>query len=185
MNKILITVLFLSTFLCFSQEKNSENWTINERAQYKKLTELTNYVNNKEKSQISKDSLFIKYIYFDYVLKDTVNERKERRLASFDTIFYYFRKTVDSIGIKKLDAKPIRFYKNHEIYEPFDEEKAIKSVNGEKMYSKNKNVFAYFRKEEPDSPLGALLFEPNSNKLAAWIMINQGGYKYFLTFNLF
>jgi len=53
------------------------------------------------------------------------------------------------------------------------------------MYTKDANVFAYYRKEEPDNPLGTLLFEPETSKLIAWIMINQGGYKYFLIFNLF
>ena len=53
------------------------------------------------------------------------------------------------------------------------------------MYAKDDNVFAYFRKEEPENPLGVLLFESETDKLAAWIMINQGGYGYFLTFNLF
>jgi hypothetical protein len=53
------------------------------------------------------------------------------------------------------------------------------------MYTKDSNVFAYYRKDEPENPLGTLLFESGTDKLAAWIMINQGGYKYFLTFNLF
>ena len=80
----------------------------------------------------------------------------------------------------------MRFYKNHKIYEPFDEDKAkLKALGGEKMYAKDDNVFAYFRKEEPENPLGVLLFESETDKLAAWIMINQGGYGYFLTFNLF
>ncbi len=78
----------------------------------------------------------------------------------------------------------MRFYKHHKIYKPFDEQQIKESISGEKMYKKDKNVFAYYRKEYPENPLGALLFEPETNKLVAWIMINQGGYKYFLTFNL-
>jgi hypothetical protein len=185
MYKLLIGVLLLASSLCIGQKKNSEIWTKNELAQYSKLTELANYVYNKEKSEISKDSLFKKYIYFDNVLNDTVSERKEKRLVAFDTIFYFFRKNLNSLGIKNLDAKPVRFYKNHKIYEPFKEEIARETIGGEKMYTKDANVFAYYKKNEPENPLGTLLFEAETDKLVAWIMLNQGGYKYFLTFNLF
>jgi len=185
MNKILVGIVLLIAGAAYGQNMSSENWTENENAQYTKLKELANYVFKKEKSEISKDSLFESYIYFDNVLNDTVSERRERRIVMFDTLFYHFRKTVDSIGLENLDAKPVRFYKNHKIYEPFDEELAMESVGGEKMYSKDTSVFAYYRKEEPENPLGTLLFEPETDKLIAWIMISQGGYKYFLTFNLF
>ena len=185
MKRIIIGIILLSTSLGFGQNSNSEKWTENDKAQYAKLKELAKYVYKKEKSEISKDSLFDKYVFFDYVLNDTVSKRREKRVAAFDTIFYYFKKTVDSIGLDNLDAKPVRYYKTHEIYKPFDEEKAeLKTVGGEKMYAKEDNVFAYFRKEEPENPLGVLLFEPETDKLGAWIMIDQGGYKYFLTFSL-
>lgn len=171
--------------LGFSQNNNIENWTENDKAQYLKLKELANYVYQKENSKIAKDSLFDNYIFFDNVLNDTITERRERRIAAFDTLFYYFKVKIDSIGLENLDAKPIRFYKNHKIYEPFEEEKTKqKNIGGEKMYAKDNNVFAYFRKEESENPLGVLLFEPETDKLYAWIMINQSGYRYFLTFSL-
>ncbi|WP_128759954.1 hypothetical protein [Leeuwenhoekiella aestuarii] len=185
MRRILIGLILLSTSSGIGQNNSMENWTKNDKDQYSKLKKLANYIYKKEKSEISKDSLFENYIYFDNVLNDTVTKRREKRVAAFDTLFYYFRKTVDSIGVANMDAKPVRFYKNHKIYEPFDKEKSKhKTVGGEKMYAKDDNVFAYYRKEEPENPLGVLLFEPKSDKLGAWIMINQGGYKYFLTFSL-
>ena len=185
MNRILIGFFLLTASFVIGQNKVSENWTENDKAQYSKLKELANYVYKKEKSEISKDSLFENYIYFDYVLNDTVDKRRKRRIAAFDTLFYYFRKTVDSIGVENLDAKPVRFYKNHKIYKPFDKEKAeLKTVAGEKMYTKDDNVFAYYQKEKPENPLGVLLFEPKYDKLGAWIMIKQGKYRYFLTFSL-
>jgi hypothetical protein len=184
-HKIVIAILFVTSSFSFGQKISTEIWTENEKNQYSKLIELANYVYKKEKIEISKDSLFKKYIYFDYVLSDTVSARKEKRLVTFDTIFYPFRKNLDSLGIKSLDAKPVRFYKNHKIYEPFKEEIAKETISGEKMFTKDSNVFAYYKKEDPENPLGTLLFESKTNKLVSWIMINQGGYKYFLTFNLF
>lgn len=172
------------TSFSFARNFRAERWTKNEKAQYSTLKELANYVYKKEKSEISKDSLFEHYIYFDFVLKDTVAERKESRIEAFDTLFYYFRNVVDSIGFEKLDAKPVRFYKKHVIYEPFAEVKS-KHKGDDKINANDENVFAYYKKEDPANPLGVLLFEPKTNKLVAWIMISQGGYKYFLTFNLF
>ncbi|WP_303317497.1 hypothetical protein Q4Q34_00525 [Flavivirga abyssicola] len=174
MKKIIIGILISTSFFCFGQNKKIENWTEKEKIKYQKLIELAQYVNGKEKSEISNDILFKKYIEFDYVLKDTSKIRIEKRIQSFDTLFYYFRRPIDSLEIKNLDAKPVRFYKEHKIYKPFNNELAgIKS-----------NVFVYFIKDKPENPKGTLWFDEKSNKLIAWILLNQGGYRYFLSFNL-
>ena len=185
MKTIIKCILILVTCFCFGQKNDFKNWTEHEKSQYSILNELAQYVSGKQKSEISKDTLFNKFIFFDYVLKDTDLERRENRLATFDTLFYSFRKTIDSFGLENLDAKPMRFYKDHEIYKPFDVRFAKESISGEKLYIKDENIFAYYRKENPENPLGELAFEPKTNKLVAWIMLDQGGYKYFLTFNLF
>lgn len=186
MKRALIGFFLLTTSLGIGQNKILENWTENEKAEYAKLSALAQYVYKKEQAEISRDTLFQNYVYLDNVLNDTLTERREKRIAAFDDLFSYFRKTVDSIGLENLDAKPVRFYKHHKIYEPFDAQKAKqKTMDGQKMYAEDDNVFAYYRKEEPENPLGVLLFEPETDKLGAWIMINQGGYSYFLTPNLF
>jgi len=185
LKRLIITLALIIANFGFSQTKNFKGFTEIEKRQYDNLKELASYIYKKDKSEISKDTLFKKYVFFDYVTNDTVIERKERRELLFDTLFYYFKASIDSIGLKNYEAKPIRFYKSHEIYKPFDVNKTkLKSIKGEKMYQKDANVFAYYRKDEPENPIGVLLFEPDSNKLVAWIMINQGGYKYFLTFSL-
>ncbi len=97
MNRILFGIVLLMTSLVFAQNKSSENWTEKDKAQYDKLKKLAHYVYRKEKADISKDSLFNNYAYFDNVLTDTVTERREKRILAFDTLFYYFIKTVDSI----------------------------------------------------------------------------------------
>jgi hypothetical protein len=174
MKTLLSIFALLTVHNMSSQNNNKEIWTENELVQHSKLIALANYVYGKDKNEISTDTLFSKYVYFDYVLNDTVSERKERRVQVFDTLFYYFKKPIDSIGIENLDAKPIRFFKEHEIYEPFaDELKKIEPF-----------VFAYYDKRNSQVPLGRLFFEHTTNKLAAWILIQQGRRHYFLTFSL-
>lgn len=186
MKKILLIIAFLFwQSACFSQINDTvPTWTESEKAIYSKLIGLAEYVQGKENSQILKPILFEKYIKFDYILKDTSLIRIESRLQTFDTLFYYFRKPIDSLGIESLDAKPIRFFKDHTIYEPFDEDKAMRTISGKKMFTNDSSVFVYFRKDDPENPLGALWFDPETYKLISWIMINQGGYKYFLTFSM-
>lgn len=183
--RILSIAIVLIGFSIFGQTPSNNEWTESEIAQYKILRNLGTYVYRKEKNELLKDSLFTQYICFEHFLKDPDTVRKEKRVKAFDTIFGFFSQTVNKIGLENLDAKPIRFYKNHEIYKPFIKDFAKEDISGEKMYANDQNVFVWFKKETPEEPLGTLLFEPQSNKLLAWIMLNQGGYKYFLLFNLF
>ncbi len=182
--KTLMGVLLLIYNASFAQKTIAPDWNNHEVVQYETLSALAEYVAKTDKSKIYRDTLFKKYIYFDNVLGDADTVRREQRIVSFDELFPYFTKTLDSLGLLNLDAKPIRFYKSDKIYDPFREEGAKQSIDGESMYIPDTDVFAYFRKSEPNKPLGVLLFEHETNKLAAWILINQGGYKYFLTFNL-
>ncbi|MEZ4809888.1 MAG: hypothetical protein R2819_05975 [Allomuricauda sp.] len=172
-SKIPLWGFLLYGCFAFSQKVKSDDWTTKETMYYKNLKELAEYVNQEDK--VSKDTLFKKYIYFDNILKDSIEERKNKRLAVFDTIFSFVPKTIKSNGIENLEAKPLRFYKNHKIYEPF--KAALKEVSCD--------VMVYYNKEKPEEPLGTLLFEPESHKLVAWILLKQGdGGWFFLTFNL-
>lgn len=92
MKRILIGIILFITSLGFGQNTSSKNWTENELAQYSKLIELGNCVHNKKKSEISKNTLFKEYIFFDYVLNDTVSVRKEKRIVAFDTISLFLKK---------------------------------------------------------------------------------------------
>ena len=174
LNYISTIILFITLSYSYGQNIEFNNWTEKEKKQYKILNELAHYVNNRDSTKISKDVLFDKYIEFEYILKDTLQTKKEDRIQKFDGLFYYFRKTIDSLGIENLDAKQIRFYKNHEIYKPFENQ----------LVDLEPNVFAYYEKNNPEEPKRVLLFDDKSNKLLGWILLNQGGYRYFLLFNL-
>jgi len=144
MKELIIYLIALNSINCLGQNNEFENWTKSEKSQRNIFFNLAKYIEGKDKDEISKDSLSEKYIYLDYVLDDTNIERGENRLKVFDTIFYRFRKIIDSLGVQNLKAKPIRFYKDHEIYEPFDEDKAKKSISGEKIFIRNTNVMACY-----------------------------------------
>ncbi|WP_147415972.1 hypothetical protein [Ulvibacterium marinum] len=146
----------------FSQEEDFRDWLPHEVEYYKNLKGLAEYVNARDKSDISKDTLFKKYIYVD---SDTLKHKGTLYdMENFDTIFSFIPATIKKVGIQNLDAKPLRFYKQHEIYRPF--QSALKRVVP--------FVMVYYRKERPDEPLGTLLFEPKTHKLHSWILLSQG-----------
>ncbi|MGB5819372.1 MAG: hypothetical protein WBG90_07785 [Saonia sp.] len=165
----------LMFFQANCQENNQKDWTSDEKRRYENLKKLAQYTYQKDDSQISEQILFEKYIELDYVLNDSNKKRSQSRLKYFDGYFRSFRKTLDSIGIENLDAKPMRFYKENELFKYF-----IKSQKDNLPY-----VMAYYLKSDPENPLGTLLFDPNSDKLLSWIFLRQGETSgFYLTFDL-
>lgn len=75
MTKFLGIVFCIVGCFCYGQI-DTVRWRVNEKSKYSTLYDLANYIHNKSESEISKDTLLEKYIYFDNVLKDTVVQRK-------------------------------------------------------------------------------------------------------------
>jgi len=171
--KFAITLLFSCLTLYGSSQKTG--WTKDEELYYKTVNDLCNYLRDNKYDTTKRDFIFKNYVYFAYVLNDTSTKRVKSRIAYFDGLFPGFQHFIDSVGVTNLDAKPVRFFKSDsEFYEPFTEE--IKDLDS--------MTLAYYDIRRPTKPLGALLFEQKTHKLASWILINQGGTYYFLTFNL-
>lgn len=174
MKTILSIILILSTINGCSQVNSKTSfWSKKEKEYYQTLVDLKSYLETNEYSKTSKDSIFEKYVFFDNVLNDTVLDRRERRINTFDSIFKYIPKTLDSIGSENIDFKPIRFYKGEEIYTPF--EQTLQELESE--------VFVYYTDEK--KPIGCILFDKKTSKILSWILLKQGDNSwFFLTFDL-
>jgi hypothetical protein len=167
-----LIILILMSSLVKAQE-NKDTWTDAEKKYYGVLKNFCQYLNGNKK--YSRDLIFERFVEFDYVLSDTSVARIERRKIQLDTLVLQFDKYIDLIGLENLDAKPLRLYSPiHKIRLPF---------NGE-LGDISNEVFAYYRKGSEDYPIGTIWFNKKNGKLLSWILINQGGYYYFLTFNL-
>ena len=170
---LIVIIAVCPSFQCLSQ--TSKGWTSMERQYYMNLKGLCSYLVSKHDLIDIQDSSIQKYLLLDYVLNDTSEQRKKDRLERITTLLGGFRHFIDSVGLSNLDAKPIRFFKgNSKFYKPFSEE----------LKDAQPLTFAYFDKRHPNNPYGYLLFHRESRKLVTWILINQGGYHYFLVFNL-
>ncbi|MBC6109147.1 hypothetical protein H7U22_01810 [Pedobacter sp. CCM 8938] len=173
--KKIIIILFLlpSISYCFAQSKTSA-----EEKNYKTMEAMFKYFKNKKYDTTQRDFVFKNFVYFDNVLADTAKNRITGRIKFFDMIFPKIFRYADSVGIENLDLISTSFFKDHtSFYKHFDKDGELNEVRP--------FTLTFYDKRNPKKePLGALLFEPKTHKLLAWSIINQGGYWYFLTFNL-
>lgn len=173
--KIFTTFLFLIlTTTAFAQ---ANGWTKDEEQFYGAMKSLCEYFKDKTYDTTQRDFVFKQFVYFDNILDDTSKTRIQERIKWFDGLFYKMTHFIDSVGLENLDAKPTMFFKNNKnFYKPFDK--------GGELHELLPLTLTYYDKRRPNDPIGTLLFEQKTHKLLAWVIINQGGYRYFLTFNL-
>ena len=172
-----ICYVFLLTILTTITFAQNKDWSKDEVQFYATVKSLFEHFEGKTYDTTQRELVFKKFIYFDNILNDTSKTRVQQRIKYFDALFYQMNHFVDSVGLKNLDAKPTHFFKdNKEFFKPYEKD-------GE-LHKLLPRTLTYFDKRRPNEPIGTLLFEPKTHKLMAWVVINQGGYYYFLTFNL-
>jgi hypothetical protein len=172
--KWLFTCVLIAVRLTASSQI-SNDWTVSEKQYYANLKALCNYIQDQNGKIDIEDSLVKKYILFDYVLNDTAKARITKRIGEVNQLLQSFGHFIDSAGMTTLDAEPIRFLQNIPVvYQKFEE-----YLNDQIPY-----IFAYYSKGSANTPLGYLLFDPQSKKLVSWILLKQGRHYYFLIFNL-
>jgi hypothetical protein len=167
-------VVALSMIAANAVSAQTSDWTNNELKYQSTIANLSKYLSNTSESAINRDSLK-NYIYIDYALNSVPQAQKDKRLHSADTLIKVFKHFIDSVGYENLDVKPVQYFKsNSEYYQPFEKE----------LKNDAPNSLAYFNKSTPTLPLGSLLFDEKTGKLMSWILINQSGYHYYLTFDM-
>lgn len=143
------------------------------------MQSLCNYYDGKKYDTLQREAVFNRFVYFNNILADSSTTRKRERIRIFDLLFARAIHFIDSVGVINLDAKPTSAFKKDTIYfRPF----AKKGFGG--LHKHLPKSLTYFDKRNSTKPLGTLFFEPHTHKLAAWIIINQGGYYYPLYFSL-
>lgn len=174
-----ITLIITALLLAFAGNCLAQkSFTPDETKYYTTAKSLLKYFEHKKYDSTHRAAVFEKFVYFDYILADTSKAKIKERIKFFDAFFPRVFHFVDSLGIENLDAKPTRLFKTDTAYfSHFSKKGELKELIG--------FTLTYYHKKAPQVPLGTLLFEPKTHKLMAWTVIDQGGYWYFLTFNLF
>jgi len=171
-----ITTCLLLAFACNCSAQ--EDFTPDERKYYATVKSLLKNFEHKKYDSTQRAEVFEKFVYFDNILADTSKAKINERIKFFDALFPRVFRFVDSVGIENLDARPTRLFKTDTAYfQHFDKKGELEDLLP--------FAITFYYKKTPQIPLGTLLFEPKTHKLLAWTIINQGGYWYFLTFNLF
>lgn len=175
--KLLHLILALCSIVPLRSIAQQDDWTASEKRNYQNIRSICEYYKDKRYDSTQRSFVFDKFIYFDNILNDTSAERKQSRLPKFDALFSMLLHFVDSVGLENLDARPTRFFSNQaDYFAPFDKER--------ELHEALPFCLTYFDKRKPDVPLGTLVFEEETHKMYAWIVISQGSYHYFLTFAL-
>lgn len=168
-------LLLIANLFGFTQPNDRSTWSKEQLIYHEVFLKFCRYVDKRDTDKLSVDSLFKNYIYFDYVLNDTSLSRKERRLKIFPSVLQPLHHFIDSVGANNLDARPISFYERDvDFFKPFTLE----------LKQTIPNVLVYYGKERKNDPAGTILFDPITHKIVAWEIISQGGYYYYMTFNL-
>jgi hypothetical protein len=169
----LFIFIVLNIHPAFSQKVNS--FSAKEKEYYNTIKGFCKYLQENPGALKNRDIIFKNWVLFDYVLTDTSESRKNKRIEQMDQLLAAFKHFIDSAGAENLDAAPIRYYKDSkEFFKPF----------AENLAEQVSVTFAYYYKNNLQHPLGYLLFDEKTGKLVSWVLINQGGHYYFLTFNV-
>jgi hypothetical protein len=176
--KLLIT---LYLFLALAAQSFAQGNRIPKGQQkpYKVMQALYSYYDGKKYDTLQREAVFKRFVYFDNILADTSESQRRRRIKSFDWLFARAIHFIDSVGVNNLDARPTSYFKYDTSYfHPF----AKAGFGGLRKFLPY--TLTYFDKRTPTRPIGTLFFEPRTHKLMAWVILNQGGYYYPLSFNL-
>lgn len=153
--------------------------TKSQRQSYKVMQAFCSYYDGKKYDTLQRSEVFKRFVFFTNPSADSSASRKNQRVKQFDWLFARVIHFIDSVGVHNLDAKPTSYFKKDTSYfRPF----AKKGFGG--LHQFLPYTLTYFDKRNPTKPIGTLFFEPRTHKLAAWVIINQGGYYYPLSFNL-
>lgn len=174
-----LAILCLLLLLAIQSFAQSQSMTKSQRQSYKVMQALCSYYTGTKYDTLQRGEVVKRFIYFGNSVTDTLASKKGQRVRQFDWLFARVVHFIDSVGVNNLDAKPtVSFKRDKEYFLPF----AKKGFGG--LHKFLPYTLTYFDKRNPTKPIGTLFFEPRTHKLAAWIIINQGGHYYPLSFNL-
>jgi hypothetical protein len=165
--KMILIILLLTTI---SQVSFGQGKLENRRVEnYKNFCE---YLKRADSTAFDRSVILNQYVDFYLGEKDTSQSRFKNSTSHLFNFCSVLKKGMGSLNKADYDVIPISEYHFNQ-FKPYDE-----------LAELNDRVFVCYLKKNPDQPLGFLLFAPQSDKLYSWMLINQGGYHYFLTLNL-
>lgn len=177
MKPLAIFCLFL--LLATQTSAQGRSTTRSQRQSYKMMQAFCSYYEGKKYDTLQRNEVFKRFVFFSNPSADSSTSRKKQRVKQFDWLFARVVHFIDSVGVHNLDARPTSYFKKDTSYfHPF----AKKGFGGLRQFLPY--TLTYFDKRNPTKPIGTLFFEPRTHKLAAWVIINQGGHYYPLSFNL-
>ncbi|MCU0323044.1 MAG: hypothetical protein MUE72_11545 [Chitinophagaceae bacterium] len=139
--------------------------------QFKYKLSMQNFVDAilKNNNEAIISPLFYKqHLYDNNWYGDTTTKRGKETNAFTQQAILSLKKYVLKSGLENLDVAPIDFFKNDTLYK-----KNFKDIQDDILF--------YYDKRNPELPLGPIWFEPKTNQIICWLVLNFGGELFFIT----
>lgn len=165
-----------------------------DKRRIKVVKDFCRYVQKTPREQISQATLFDNYLAFEHILSDTTEDSVALRvfhkmLSSVDLV-------LDTTDIKSYQVVPWNKYAYpNNLPKMLWEKEPLTHIWGrplpgtgtsqqdrvKKGEKQLEDILVCFKKDRPEEPLYYFLFD-DSNQIASWLLVRQGGLHYFLTF---
>ncbi len=163
-------IICISVLICLSQflfaQENLDIQRVNNFRSFCK------YLKKTDSLKLDTFVLFHRYVDINYIKSDSSKVRIQKRLQYMVKLCRDVKSHVNMLWLKDYDATKLSNYH----FKNAEETNGLKEIEDQ--------VYVYFLKAKPETPLGYIRFAPQTNKVISWILINQGGYHYFLTLNM-
>lgn len=153
---VIFYLTILTLLISCSNNQPSDSWSKVQIEYRNTFLKFCKDLDSRKESDLDSNSVTLKTIIQKYI-----NVRKDVKLDSVSLVLFSylikdFHHTIDSIGSKNLDAKPITYFKkNKDFYKPFTGN----------LKPKIPDVLAYYHKKHPNKPIATILLDQKSHKI--------------------
>lgn len=163
--RILMLMLFLSVGSLLQAQSITQQRLNNFKA-------LISYLKRTDDACINTDTLTKNYVDVNYILSDTDTGRVKKRMQSLLMLS------------QRLKSPMMPFSHGNAALIPFAEVKDASASELKYLKDTGGDVYGYYPNGAGSTEKTWLLFRPGEVKVASWLLIDQGGYLYFLMLNL-
>lgn len=189
-------VLLLICLLCAIGHLRAQSSKLSrqDKRRIKVVKEFCRYVQKTPPEEINQELLFDKYLSFEHILSDTTADSVAHRV--FHKLLTNVALVLDTTDIKSYQVVPWNKYTYpNKLPKMLWEKEPLSHIWGrplpntgisqqdrvKKGQKQLEDIMVCFKKEKPEEPLYYFLFD-DSNQIASWLLVRQGGLHYFLTF---
>jgi hypothetical protein len=186
--------IMLICFIALMGELQAQSLSGQEKQRVKLLHRFCKYVKKTPPEQMDRALLVERYLAFEHIFRDSAQGHLQEKV--FVKLMKDLHTILDTTHINSYRVVPWHKYRYQEkLPRMIWEEEPLTHIWGKPLPDKRNShkqavlegtrqldyTMVCYKKEKPQEPLYYFLFDER-NKILSWLLINQGGLHYFLTF---